>query len=82
MVVDLAFSPDGMLYVLQHASSPALVGGPGRLIRVAADGTRTTIDTGGALTQPVGLAVGPDGALYVSNKSVLVGQGEVLRIAP
>jgi glucose/arabinose dehydrogenase len=52
------------------------------LISVAPDGTRTTIDTGGALTQPVGLAVGPDGALYVSNRSVYAGQGTVLRIEP
>jgi len=81
-VVDLAFGPGGVLYLLQHASSPALVGGPGQLISVAPDGTRTTIDTGGALTQPVGLAVGPDGALYVSNRSVYAGQGTVLRIEP
>jgi hypothetical protein len=27
-------------------------------------------------------AVGPDGALYVSNKSTSIGTGEVLRIEP
>ena len=81
-IADLAWGHDGTLYVLQHASSPALVGGPGQLIRVAPDGTRTTIDTDGALTQPIGLALGPDGALYVSNRSVYPGTGEVLRIVP
>ena len=80
MIADLAWGDEGTLYLLQHASSPALVGGPGQLIRVAPDGTRTTIDTGGALTQPIGLAIGRDHALYVSNRSVFPGTGEVLRI--
>ena len=31
---------------------------------------------------PTGIVVGRDGAVYVTNKGVLVGAGEVLRIAP
>jgi hypothetical protein len=82
MIIDLAFAPDGTLYVLQYATSPALPGGPGRIVRIARDGTRTTIDTGATLQQPAGIAVGRDGALYVSNKTVTPGSGEVLRIVP
>jgi glucose/arabinose dehydrogenase len=53
---------------------------PGGLLRVAADGTRTTIVSG--LSRPGSVAVGPDGALYVSNRSTSIGTGEVLRIEP
>ena len=31
---------------------------------------------------PGGIVFGPDGALYISNKSVLAGAGEVLRFGP
>jgi len=79
-VTDFAFAPDGGLYVLQFASAPFL-GGAGSVLRVAPDGaTRTTVL--GGLVAPTGIAVGPDGAVYVTNKGVLVGAGEVLRIAP
>ena len=47
--------------------------------RVAPDGVRTTI--AGGLTLPGGLAIGPDGARYVSNFGVFPGAGEVVRIA-
>jgi hypothetical protein len=77
-VIDLAFGPDGSLYVLEHSTGPVFFALPGRLIKVALDGTRTTIIDG--LTRPGSVAVGPDGALYVSNRSTSVGTGEVLRI--
>ncbi len=79
-VIDLAFAPDGSLYVLQHATAP-FFNGPGALIRVAPDGTRTTILTQGLL-RPTGLAIGPDGTLYVSNQGIAFGAGQVLRIKP
>lgn len=82
MIMDMAFARDGSLYVLQYATSPFAIGGPGQIVRVASDGTRTTLDTGAALQQPAGLAIGKDGALYVSNRTVTPGGGEVLRIAP
>ena len=79
-ITDFAFGPDGSLYVLQFASE-LFLGGAGSVVRVSADGnTRTTIIDG--LIAPTGIAVGPDGAVYVTNKGVLVGAGEVLRIAP
>ncbi len=77
-ITDFAFAPDGSLYVLQFASAPVFFGGPGALIRVAPGGTRTTISTD--LFQPTGVTVGPNGAIYVSNKGTLTGAGEVLRI--
>jgi hypothetical protein len=75
-IIDLAWGPDGRLYVLQFASGPGLTG-PGILFRLNADGTRTPVVTD--LIAPGGLEFGRDGALYVSNKSVLAGAGEVLR---
>ncbi|MGL6278809.1 MAG: ScyD/ScyE family protein [Gaiella sp.] len=82
MIMDMAFAKDGSLYVLQYASSPFVIGGPGQIVRVAPGGTRTVLETGGALQQPAGLEIGDDGALYVSNKTVTPGGGEVLRILP
>jgi hypothetical protein len=79
-IIDIAFDTHGNLYVLQHATGPTMLTGPGVLIRVAPDGTRTTVL--GGLTRPTSVAVGPDGALYVTNNGLAVGAGEVLRIEP
>src|SRR5919201_3456031 len=79
-VIDLAFGPDGSVYVLEHSTGPLFFALPGRLIKVAPDGTRTTVIDG--LTRPGSVAVGPDGSLYVSNRSTSIGSGEVLRIEP
>jgi hypothetical protein len=62
--------------VLQHVDATAT--GPGSLIRVASDGSRTTLIAG--LSRATGLAVGPDGAIYISHRGLSVGTGEVLRI--
>jgi len=85
-VIGVAFGPDGSLYVLEIAKNGLLgaFGGgdwTGGLIRVAPDGTRTEIAPG-ELWAPGGLALGPDGAIYVTNKTILSGAGEVLRIWP
>jgi DNA-binding beta-propeller fold protein YncE len=79
-VIDLAFDAAGNLYVLQHATGPTTLMLPGKLIRVAPDGTRTTVLDG--LDRPTSVAIGPDGALYVTNHGLSVGDGEVLRIQP
>jgi hypothetical protein len=84
-VIDIAFGADSNLYVLEMAKDgllSAMSDGTeptGRLVRVAADGTQTTLASNG-LTAPGGLAIGPDGALYVTNHSTSAGGGEVLRI--
>lgn len=82
MIIDMALAKDGSLYVLQYSTSPFAIGGPGQIVKVAPDGTRTTLATGAALQQPAGLEIGKDGALYVTNKTVTPGGGEVLRIVP
>jgi glucose/arabinose dehydrogenase len=79
-IIDFTFGPDGSMYVLEHASSPTFFGGPGRLTKVAPNGTRTLITT--ALNRPTSVVTGDDGAIYVSNNGVSVGTGEVLRILP
>jgi DNA-binding beta-propeller fold protein YncE len=77
-IIDLAFDQVGNLYVLQHASAPVFFGGPGQLIRVAPDGTRTLIH--GGLDRPTSVLVGKEGEVYVSNHGITPGVGEVLRI--
>lgn len=53
----------------------------GALIRVYPDGSRETVASTG-LVAPGGVAVGPDGALYVTNFSIFPGAGQVVRIMP
>ena len=79
-ITDFDWGPDGNLYVLQYASSPTFFGGPGLLIRVAPNGTRTTLNS--SLTNPTGVLAAPDGAIYVSNRGNVAAVGEVLRIVP
>lgn len=82
-IIDIAFGPDGSLYVLEIARNAIPnFGAGGRLVRIAADGTRTDIVAGPPLIAPGGVAVGSDGALYVTNRSTSSTLGEVLRIEP
>ena len=85
-IIDIAFAPDGLLYVLQIGASggPPPVGGPGVLIRVEPDGTQTTIvAAGGGLVAPGGIAFDRDGTIYVTNHSVEPGGiGTVVRVNP
>lgn len=91
-ITGVAFDAAGRLYVLQIGNGFAGPGGPpllspGRLIRVEADGTRTVIYEN--LYYPYGLAIGPDGAAYVTNNGIVPGPvpgafpdgGQVLRIS-
>jgi hypothetical protein len=84
-IIDLAFGPDGELYVLEIFSKGFLQveqpnGDPsGALTRIGRDGSRTVIASQG-LIAPGGVAVGPDGAVYVSNFGILAGQGQVVRV--
>jgi hypothetical protein len=75
----VARGPDGALYVGEHAGGPVFFPLPGRLLRVAPDGTRSTVLDG--LDRPTSVALGDDGALYVTNHTITPGAGEVLRIA-
>jgi sugar lactone lactonase YvrE len=84
-IIDLTFDPQGNLYVLQISrdglrapTGPV----PGALYKIdGITGARSTIATDG-LVFPTGVAVGPDGFLYVSNMGTSPGTGQVLRIVP
>jgi len=87
-IISLAFGPDHSLYVLEifkgglgkvDPKKPAST--LGAVIRLAPDGTRTTIADRG-LVAPTGLAVSATGEIYVSNFGVFSGAGEVVRITP
>lgn len=85
-IIDVAFDGAGNLYVLEMAHNGMLNINPddpstlaGALYRVGEDGARTEI-LSGLLVLPTGLAIGADGAIYVSNFGTIPGMGEVLRI--
>lgn len=85
-IIDIAFGPDGSLYVLEIAKHGLLAAfgmgdWTGSLICVAPDGTRTEIAREG-LFAPGGVALAEDGAFYVTNTSIFSGTGEVVKIVP
>ena len=69
-IIDIAFGPDGSLYVLSlDADSlfgPVGPGTAGSLIRIAPGGTRSTIAGGATFTTPGGVAIADDGRIYVT----------------
>ncbi len=89
-IVDIAFDASGQLYVLQIGNGLAAPGGPplagpGKLIRVDAGGAQTVVYD--QLFYPGGVAIGADGAAYVTNFGIAGGAspvfptgGQVLRI--
>ena len=84
-VVDLAVSDDFALYVLEIASGqappfppPAPGLGIGRLVRQCAGGALEVLL--GGLTFPTSVALGPDGAVYLTNNGTSATNGEVLRL--
>jgi sugar lactone lactonase YvrE len=85
-IMDLAFGPDGSLYVVENATGPFPPPPPfapnsGRLSRVG-PGCATVETLLEGLDRPTAVAVGSDGTLYVTNHGVTAGMGEVLMIAP
>ncbi len=82
-VIDLAYGADGWLYVLEFAHNGLLSGDPtGGLWRLNPDtGFKELLMTEGLIT-PTALAFDADGILYVANRGVIPGQGEVLRFQP
>jgi hypothetical protein len=81
-IIDIALDDTGTGYVLEHDADGLLgPGTAGRLSRVSPDGT-VTVMTDANLTKPGGIAIGPDGALYITNMSTSAGTGEVVRLVP
>ncbi len=83
-IVDLAFGPDGSLYVLEIAENglqDAFMTGnfDGALIRVGRNGQRTEL-LDGVLSAPGGLVIDRRGTIYVTNNSIRSGTGEVIQI--
>ena len=80
-LTDLEFDPEGNLYALQYANQSAWKGNfDGSVIKIATDGTRTTLLSGNGLESPSALTIGADGAVYVTNRGDRPGLGQVLRI--
>jgi hypothetical protein len=80
-ISDIAFDSSGHLLVLEidqlGLNDPGLQGGlptPGAIIRVGWNGAHTMVASTG-LEFPTGMAVGPDGWVYVSNFGVLPATG-------
>jgi hypothetical protein len=79
-IVDIAFDLDGSLLVVEHATGGLFFPqNSGRLTRVTQGCARTPLLT--ALDRPTSVAVGADGAIYVTNHGVTPGIGEVLRLS-
>lgn len=77
-LIDLAYG-NGSLYALSYASNFFSPVGGGQVWQIdPVTGARTLLYSG--LTTPGGLALGDDGALYVSNLGTSPGTGEVLRL--
>ncbi|HWE13052.1 MAG TPA: ScyD/ScyE family protein [Solirubrobacteraceae bacterium] len=87
-IIGLAFGPDGSLYVCEFSRDFAANDPHGDVIRIAPDGTRTTLGAG-VLFRPGGIAVARDGTVYVSNWSTLTGtptraghRGQIVALTP
>ncbi|MBF2065421.1 MAG: ScyD/ScyE family protein [Calothrix sp. C42_A2020_038] len=80
-LIDLTFDADENLYALQHMNQSGWKGKlEGSLIKIAPDGTRTTLLSGERLEAPVALVIGPDNAFYLINRGGRPGVGQVIRI--
>ena len=81
-IIDIAFGPDGSLYVLEIAQAAIPnFGGGGRLVRIHPDGSQSVVLSGPQfLFAPGGIAVGSDGNLYVTVASISSVGGAVIRV--
>jgi hypothetical protein len=83
-VLGVVVGPSDRLYVLESMTAPGFPGdsqdGSGTIVEIDPSGQQTIVATG--LTMPGGMTLGPDGALYVSNKSFDKdpGTGEIVRV--
>jgi hypothetical protein len=81
-IIDIAVDALGNAYVLEHdANGLTTAGDNGRLTRIGPFGERRVLAETG-LPHPGGVAIGADGAAYVTINSSSAGAGGVVRIAP
>ncbi len=80
-LIDLAFAPNGNLYALEYATN--ILGGnfQGSVWQITPDGTKTKIFSD-ELLAPTGIAISPNGTIYVANKGAVGSSGELLAITP
>jgi hypothetical protein len=84
-VTDIGFGRGGSLLVLEIATNSLLSDDLGALLpstlwRLKPDSSRETLLSEGLIV-PTSVAIGEDRGLYISNRGVCVGDGEVIRIA-
>lgn len=80
-LADLEFDRKGNLYALQYANQPQWAGiSDASIIQISPDGTRTTLISSNELESPTALTVGPDDAVYISNRGDRAMLGQVLRL--
>lgn len=74
-----AFGPDGSFYASELITSSNFSGGEVVKIPFDTPSVHTPL-TGNTLAFPAGVAVGPDGNVYVSNGGAFVPEGQVVRL--
>jgi sugar lactone lactonase YvrE len=81
-IIDLEFDAKGNLYVLEIDQNGLIAPEvTGRLARVNAGSHTVETVASDGLVMPGGMAIGPDGAIYISNFSTSPDVGEVIRLA-
>jgi glucose/arabinose dehydrogenase len=80
-IIDLAFGPDGTLWVLEFTHNGLMSGDPnGALLTVPAGGGEPTLVTDEGLMAPGAVAVGSDGTVYVTIGSLAPGGGSIVTL--
>jgi hypothetical protein len=76
-----AFGPDGTFYASELLTQPNFANPKGDVVKIpfSQPNVHTSL-TGGALSFAAGVAVGPDGSVYVSNGTAFVPSGQVVRL--
>lgn len=78
-IIDLAFGPDGSLYVLELAHNGLMSGDvTGAVTRIRPNGTRTTVASTG-LAYPTAIAVDRSGRIYVTNYGTHGSKAQLVR---
>lgn len=81
-IIDLAFGPDGTMYVLEIAKNGLLSDDPTGALWAVSGGSKTELAPG-ALLFPGGVAVGRNGSLYVTTGAVFgEGAGTIVKVSP